>query len=233
MEKRKIKKDNRKKAQNQEKVKQNQKKEKLLEKVMKQKQDQDEEKQLNKEKQIETLKITLNESLPSPKKIEENEIYSFGYHKLILGFLNTYFNHCPIRLSPNVIWQLILNQFVEYVDDNAQSLIKKFVNFEGKKDLIFVRIGHIKDVYKYEDDLIEEFCNKITENVGKELIENLTPNFSTSTKQTIISGKVSIMSTFKKYFNYKIHMFTCGIPYIILEGNLNDWEKILEKLKFL
>ena len=57
--------------------------------------------------------------MPSPKKIEENEIYSFGYHKLILGFLNAYFNHCPIRLSPNVIWQLILNQFVEYVDDNA------------------------------------------------------------------------------------------------------------------
>ena len=74
---------------------------------MKQKQDQDEEKQLNKEKQIETLKIILNESLPSPKKIEENEIYSFGYHKLILGFLNAYFNHCPIRLSPNVIWKSV------------------------------------------------------------------------------------------------------------------------------
>ena len=81
--------------------------------------------------------------------------------------------------------------------------------------------------------MIEEFCNKITENVGKELIENLTPNFSTSTKQTIISGKVSIMSTFKKYFNFEIYMFICGIPYLILEGNLNDWEKILEKLKFL
>ena len=81
--------------------------------------------------------------------------------------------------------------------------------------------------------MIEEFCNKITENVGKELIENLTPNFSTSTKQTIISGKVSIMSTFEKYFNFGIIMYTCGIPYIILEGNLNDWEKILEKLKFL
>ena len=52
--------------------------------------------------------------------------------------------------------------------------------------------------------MIEEFCNKITENVGKELIENLTPNFSTSTKQTIISGKVSIMSTLEKYFNFGI-----------------------------
>ena len=30
-----------------------------------------------------------------------------------------------------------------------------------------------------------------------------------------------------------IGMASCGIPYILLEGNLNDWEKILEKLKFL
>lgn len=65
------------------------------------------------------------------------------------------------------------------------------------------------------------------------MIDNLTPNFSTSTKQTIISGKVSIMSTFKKYFRYGIAMCNCGIPYIVLEGNLDDWEKILEKLKFL
>ena len=41
------------------------------------------------------------------------------------------------------------------------------------------------------------------------------------------------MSTFKKYFRYGIGMCSCGIPYIVLEGNLDDWEKILEKLKFL
>jgi len=206
----KAKKDNQMKRQNLEKDKkgkQNQEKheiEKESEEVMKSVQDQDEANQINKEQQIETLKIILNENLPSPKKIDESQIMSFGYQKVILGYLNAYFNHCPIRLSPNVIWQLILNQFAEYVDDNAESLREKFVNFEGKKDLICVRIGRIEDVYKYEDDLIEEFCNKISENVGKELIDNLTPNFSTSTKQTIISGKVSIMSTFKKYFRYGI-----------------------------
>ena len=116
---------------------------------------------------------------------------------------------------------------------NRKNSEKNLLILRGKKDIICTRIGKIKDVYKYEDDLIEEFCNKISENVGKELIDNLTPNFSTSNKQTIVSGKVSIMSTFKKYFNYRIRMCVCGIPYIILEGNLSDWEKILEKIKFL
>ena len=83
-----------------------------------------------------------------------NKTWSFGYHKAILGFLNGYFDHCPIWLSPNVIWQLILNKFSDYVDDNAEKLREKFVNFEGKKDLICIRLGNIEDVYKYFNIII-------------------------------------------------------------------------------
>ena len=191
------------------------------------------EKEKEKEKEIETLKIILNNNLPSPKKWDENKIWSFGYHKVFLGYLNAYFDHCPIKVSPNIIWQLILNKFSKYVNSNSEKLRNYFVNFQGKKQIDCIRIGSFEDVYKYEDDLIEEFCKKISENIGAELTEALTPNFSTSTKDTIIAGKVSIMSTFKKYFKYRIDMCTCGIPYIILEGNLQDWEKILDKLKFL
>ena len=64
-------------------------------------------------------------------------------------------------------------------------------------------------------------------------MDALTPNFSTSTKNTIIAGKVSIMSTFNKYFRFMGSMVNCGIPYILLEGSLEDWEKILKKLEFL
>ena len=71
---------------------------------------------------------------------------------------------------------------------------------------------------------------KISLTIGEKLINILTPNFSTSTKDSIISGKVSIMSAFKKYFRYNIETRSCGIPYILLEGTLEDWEKILEKL---
>jgi len=183
--------------------------------------------------EIETLKIILNDKLPKPTKWDENKIWSFGYHKVLLGYLNAYFDHCPIKVSPNVIWQLILNNFSKYVNDYSEKLRNIFVNFEGKKDIECIRIGSFKDVYKYEDDLIEEFCSKISENIGNELTDILTPNFTTSTKESIIAGKVSIMSTFKKYFKYRIGMCTCGIPYILLEGNLDDWEKILEKLKSL
>ena len=188
---------------------------------------------IRQENEIETLKIVLNENLPAPTRIDEEKIKSFKNHKVLLGYLNAYFNHCPIILSPNVIWQLILNNFSEYVNINSEKLRKKFVNFEGKKTLICIKVGSIKDVNKYKDDLIKEFCDKITENIGKEITDILTPNFSTSTNETIIAGKASIMSTFKMFFDFHFGFASCGIPYIILEGNLNDWEKILEKLKYL
>jgi len=184
-------------------------------------------------KKIESIKIVLTTELSPPKKLDFQKINSFGNHKVFLGYLNAFYNHCPIKLSPNVIWQLILNAFSKYVEKNPEKLRNKFVSFEGKKVLSFERVGTFNDVDKYKEGIVEELCEKISEYVGKELIENLTPNFSTSTKDTIIAGKVSIMSAFKSYFTYHGAMAVCGIPYIILEGTLEDWEKILKKLIYL
>ena len=81
--------------------------------------------------EIETMKIILNENLPKSTMIDKDKILSFGNHKLLLGYLNAYFNHCPIKLNPNIIWQLILNNFSEKVNNNSdnESFRQKFVNF--------------------------------------------------------------------------------------------------------
>ena len=187
----------------------------------------------NPKNKIETLKIVLNENLPPSKKWDENKIWSFGYHKVLEGYLNAFIDHCPIKVSPNVIWQLILNAFSEYVNNHSEELRSKFVDFEGRKNLSIIKVGSLNDIYKYEDEILDDLIKKISLILGEKLIDVLTPNFSTSTKDSVISGKVSIMSAFKKYFKYHVSMTVCGIPYILLEGTLEDWEKILEKLMFL
>ena len=184
-------------------------------------------------KETEVLKIVLNTKLPPSKKWDEKKIWSLGYHKVLLGYLDSFIDHCPIKVSPNVIWQLILNAFSRHVDDNSERLRNKFVNFEGIKDLNVVKVGSLKDIYKYKKEIIEELVEKISQTVGSQLVDALTPNFSTTTNESLIAGKVSIMSAFKRYFRFRGSMKVCGIPYILLEGTLEDWEKILEKLKFL
>ena len=184
-------------------------------------------------KETEVLKIVLNTKLPPSKKWDSEKIWSLGYHKVLLGYLDSFIDHCPIKVSPNVIWQLILNAFSRHVGDNSEELRNKFVNFEGIKDLNVVKVGTLKDIYKYKKEIIEELVEKISQTVGSQLVDALTPNFSTTTNESLIAGKVSIMSAFKRYFRYHMGMVVCGIPYILLEGTLEDWEKILEKLKFL
>ena len=156
--------------------------------------------------EIETLKIILNENLPKSTKIDNNKILSFGNHKLLLGYLNAYFNHCPIKLNPNIIWQLILNNFSQHVrlHSDKESFRKKFVNFLGKKEIICIKIGSFEDVNENLNDIIKEFCEKISVIIGEELIDILTPNFTTSNENSIIAGKVSIMSAFQNFFDYEL-----------------------------
>ena len=54
--------------------------------------------------------------------------------------------------------------------------------------------------------------------LGKEVLETLTPNFTTTDYNSTIICKISIMGAFKKYFKYEMHLCGCGVPYIILEG---------------
>ena len=54
-------------------------------------------------KPIEEIKIILTTELSSPKKWNENKIKNFGYHKAFLGYLYAFYDHCPIKVSPNVI----------------------------------------------------------------------------------------------------------------------------------
>ena len=67
---------------------------------------------------------------------------------------------------------------------------------------------------------------KIEKNVGKEVVESLECNFSTTTQVAKVTSQVSIMSAMKQYFTYRVLMAGCGISSITLEGSVQDWEKI-------
>ncbi len=110
-----------------------------------------------------------------------------------------------------------------------------FVNFDGKKTLtIEYSLSSIEQVdRKVLEDFSKQINKKMEEYLGEKLLNILTPNFTTTTYDSTIVGKISIMGAFKKYFDYKMRLLGCGIPYIILEGTTEDYKKILEKSKDL
>ena len=165
-----------------------------------------------------------------------SKVYTKGIDNILQGFYSAYENHLPIRLTPDIIWLLIVQGFAQHVNYNAEELRQEFVNFEGKKKLeIIINKYHSYKQMKSEDYeyLFENLTEKIKENVGEELINTIDFNFSTSNRITKVVGYASIMSALKKYFEFRGFCHACNYPYIILDGKLEDWENILKKTKKL
>ena len=140
------------------------------------------------------------------------------------GFYLAHSNHYPIRIKPDHIWLLIVQAFSNHVNANSEALRNQFVNFEGKKTL---KVNYpLSSISQVDKKVLENFSEQINvqmkEYLGNEVLETLTPNFTTTDYDSTIVCKISIMGAFKKYFKYEMHLCGCGIPYIILEGIAED-----------
>ena len=178
------------------------------------------------------MKDTLAHSL------NENQYLAFldKNAPVLNGFYTAHINHYPIRIKPDDIWLLIVQAFSSHVNANSEELRNYFVNFDGKKELIvkYYDITYINEVTKkHLEDFSEQINEQMKKYLGEEILEILTPNFSTTTYDSSIISKISIMGAFKKYFDYKMMLCGCGIPYIILEGEEEDYIKIKSKAEKL
>ena len=167
----------------------------------------------------------------------EREIIDFGPVPVLSGLYQAYTRHCPICFSPDDIWLLILQFFSNYINENSEDVRHDFVKFEGKKT-ISVEIKNLErmeselDIGDYKD-FICKVIDQIPSYIKPSLIDTLTPDFSTTDEDKEFVGKLTIMCSFKKYFDYEMMCGGCGIPSIKLKGTVEDWEKIKEKVEFL
>ena len=106
-----------------------------------------------------------------------------------------------------------------------------FVNFDGKKELIVeYELFYIHEVRaEHLEDFNVQINEQMKEYLGEKLLNILTSNFTTTNKESLIISKISIMGTFKKYFDYTMFLLDWGVPYLILEGITDDYKKIKEK----
>ena len=108
------------------------------------------------------------------------------------------------------------------------------MNFDGQKTLEVIRVGMDPEKARPEEwrSIIDEYTEKIKEEIGENIILNLECNFTTNNPVTLTTSQISIMSSMKQYFKYKLFIHECGISSITLEGSLEDWKKIKEKFVF-
>ena len=161
--------------------------------------------------------------------LPDSIVATFGYRSFFEGIHAAYADHRPIVLSPDIIWLLISQGFAQHVNANPEKLRHYFAGYQGKISLIANAFNNYDTLKKSDwEKIFSNFSGQISKNVGSELVDALTCNFSTTTSIEKTVSEITIMNAMKSYFEYIVES-GCGIPQITLEGSTSDWQKVLDK----
>lgn len=150
-------------------------------------------------------------------------------NNFVIAASTAFSRHKNFAISPDDIWMLILQGFAIHVNQNAEELRSKFVDFKGKKTIIIREDDFVLGQSNPWDKTISKFSAKIEEFIGdkKSLI---VPQFSTTTDTSMVAFEVSLMDCVQQYFEYKVCTL-CGIPNIHLFGTKEDWQDIVNRVE--
>lgn len=83
------------------------------------------------------------------------------------------------------------------------------------------------DIYKF----VSKFTDEIQKNSNESIVNWILPDFSTTTEVDKMVGKLVLMGTVKKFFEYGCGAVSCcGISKVTLEGTLEDWIELRQKV---
>ena len=149
-------------------------------------------------------------------------------------------DHRPVKLSPDMLWELICLTFSEYVNNHAEEMRPLLVSHEGVKDLVIKtnlaedpRFDLLHHPNANWNEVIRLFSKEIEAHTKGDLAQTMTADFSTTGMTERIASQVTLMDAVKQYFRFTDFAATCGIPSITLEGTPADWRKVVEKTQAL
>lgn len=158
---------------------------------------------------------------------------TFQFHQLIAAIKTAFNDHRPLILSPDAIWITIAQGLANHINENAESLRKKFVAHEGQK---VIEIDCPNFVRGASDNnwtsTLDQFSQKIREYVGETTHKNIIADFSTTGPVEKAASEVVLMTAMQNYFEYRCSTL-CGIPQITLEGTIEDWEHLRDKTRLM
>ncbi|KAF0420791.1 hypothetical protein F8M41_006897 [Gigaspora margarita] len=200
--------------------------------------------------QILTNKIELDNKIDPHISIEDHIAKRFRKHKIYAvstqfddttktviertycpnGFaaaiLHAYNYHKHLHLSPDDVWLTISQGVSEHINRNAEKFRNRFVKHEGQKELIIGVDGLLGNWPEIVNRIVAAADNNVEKIDLRDLLEC---NFSTTTPNSLTASRIVLLDAVKSYFKY-ICVTRCGIPKVTLEGTLEDWMKLQEKV---
>jgi hypothetical protein len=153
-----------------------------------------------------------------------------GFHPLIAAADLAYRGHFPLVLDPDVVWLTIAQGFARHVANHAEKLRPRLVPHEGKRKLEVRRDDFVRGSAENPwPEVWPVFCEQIRESIGAEAHALVVCDFSTTGPTERAASEVVLMDVVQSYFAYTCYS-GCGIPVVILDGTVGDWEKVRDRI---
>lgn len=154
-------------------------------------------------------------------------------HPVMAAIHLAYKDHRPLVLSPDIVWLLVAQGFANHVNANAEELRPRLVPHSGSATIIVRRDEFIKGSPENPwPEVFDEFTASILEYLGEATHDLLLPSFSTTGPTETAATQVVLLDAMQSYFSYEFHTL-CGIPQIVLEGAVSDWEMLAQRTRSL
>ncbi|GBC09634.1 hypothetical protein RclHR1_00900020 [Rhizophagus clarus] len=157
-------------------------------------------------------------------------------HGLASTIINAYTLHQHLRFSPDDVWLTVAQGVSNHIWNNVLRFRHLFVDYDyrGKID-VFVDARDILDYVNgnFIGDLpqaITRLSNTVDEKFKKvDLKQIFECDFSTSTNASIIASRITLLDAMKQFVYLRLRG-GCGIPKVTLDGTLEDWLHLQEKV---
>lgn len=176
------------------------------------------------------LEKVLQSPVEASSRLKDPVLAIGARHQLYEAVSLAHNRHYPLVLDPDTIWLTVAQGLANHINNNAEKLRRRFVAHDGKKKVIIYRDEFIRGSPANDwPGAFAEFSSKIKESIGDHNHKLIVADFSTTGPIERAASEVVLMDAMKSFFAYGVGTL-CGIPTITLDGKVEDWEKLLDKV---
>ena len=152
-------------------------------------------------------------------------------HPFIAAAHRAFADHRPLALSPDMIWQLLVQMAAEEVLAAPEKYRGLFAEHDlGSRTMEVRRDDFVSGAPKNDwPGVFSELEGNILAKVPNSPAADFSHAFSTSTPSEIAARRVVLLKAASPYYNYQVGTM-CGIPRIELHGTVDDWRWIRERV---
>jgi len=151
-------------------------------------------------------------------------------NQLLQSVLTAWNTHSSLRLSPDVLFMVILQGLSIHINKDPQRFREQLVSWEGKKELVSETDYPLKQIPQEEwSSIVLDFSQQIEKNTLPKSVSSMSLQFSTQKDKLhrIVAQNIILMDSVKEFFSSRFNTM-CGIPSIALEGTVDDWKLLCE-----